>query len=164
MAERTTPIIVSVFDASGETLEFPLNTEITARPAAPEDDETTPEEPVEEPSAPTEETEGENDLTPTEGGADGTEDTTTPEDTTEPVEGDDSTPPEPVEDVPSPDALLRAIRDTQSMHMRVNYMMIAVETVSNPGFITKVNVNEQIAFRKDLLSELEKEIIEFMNT
>ena len=43
IAERTTPIIVSVFDASGETLEFPLNTQITVRPAEPEP-EPVPEE------------------------------------------------------------------------------------------------------------------------
>ena len=38
IAERSTPIIVSVFDASGETLEFPLNTEITVRPEPAEKD------------------------------------------------------------------------------------------------------------------------------
>ena len=32
VAERTTPIIVSVFDASSETLEFLLNVQITVRP------------------------------------------------------------------------------------------------------------------------------------
>ena len=48
------------------------------------------------------------------------------------------------------------------MFQRVNYMLIAVETVTTPGFTNKVDVSEQIAFRKELLGEMEKEIIEFV--
>lgn len=34
------------------------------------------------------------------------------------------------------------IRGTQSMFQRVNYMLIAVETVTTPGFTNKVDVSE----------------------
>ena len=38
-AKRSTPIIVSVFDASGETLEFVLNPQISVRPDPADEDE-----------------------------------------------------------------------------------------------------------------------------
>ena len=38
---------------------------------------------------------------------------------------------------------------------------MAVETTSNPGFTNKINVDEQISFRKELLGEIEKQVIDF---
>lgn len=58
-AQRSTPIIVSVFDASGETLEFVLNPQISVRPDPSDEPE---EEATEEESNDTSADEEEDDL------------------------------------------------------------------------------------------------------
>ena len=85
--------------------------------------------------------------------------TTEPDPNSEDAEGD--TTPADTEEVPSPQNLLLAIRDSKNMSMRVNFLQIAVETASNPGFTNKINVEEQISFRKELLDEIEKQVIDF---
>jgi len=47
------------------------------------------------------------------------------------------------------------------MPMRVNYLQIAVETASKPSFTNKVSITEQKKFKKDLLNEIEKQVIDF---
>ena len=52
LAERTTPVIVSVFDASGETLEYTLNPQINLAPEPTQPESNDPEstDPVDDPS------------------------------------------------------------------------------------------------------------------
>ena len=118
IAKTTTPIIVAVFDASGESLEYPLKPQISLAP------EPVPEEPKPEDS------EGTEDETSTGDETNADDDTNT--------DGEDAAVDDnqeaPVDEgarraLPSPNQLMKQIQSSKNFSQRVSYMNIAIETV-----------------------------------
>ena len=154
IAERTTPIIVQVFDASGEVLEYTLKPQISLPPES---------EPKDNTDGGTDDPESNQDSTNTDG-SDSTADT-------EENGGDDVAPADGARR--SLHKNIKEIQNSKNFSTRVNFMNIAIETIqsvddsttsggtqqSSSGF----SKEEHIEFRKELIVEIEKNVIQFQN-
>lgn len=126
---------MSVFDKSGETLEYTLNPQISLPPdPEPEpkpDEDSSPSGDGEAPSGDS------GEAAETSGEAD-------------------------EDDLPSPQSLLLKISSTENLRQRVSFMNVAIKSVQRLDPESGgTPLEQQINFRKQLISELQKQVQEF---